>query len=64
MARWNAVVRLPDFPDRVTAERYANAEFSLSLVGVYAVAAEEIAAEQRRVIERERRKRREADDGA
>lgn len=55
MARWNATVRLPDFPTRQKAEQYAAAEYSRSLIRVESVADEEIAREERAGRERNKR---------
>ena len=53
MARWNAIVRLPDFPNKRAAEAYAAAEFRVSLVGVVSVADDEVAREERAARKRE-----------
>lgn len=59
MARWRALVCLPDFPTRQAAEAYAEAEYSRSLVEVISVASDEIGHAAR--ASRERRQQEEKD---
>lgn len=64
MARWLALVTLPEFSTRVEAERYAAAEYSRSLVRVESVASFEVGEEERRAIRDRRRLADDEEDGA
>lgn len=59
MARWLALIVLPDFPDALAAERYAAVEFSRSLIRVESRASWEVGEEERRRLAARRARRRE-----
>jgi hypothetical protein len=63
MARWLALVSLPEFATRDQAERYARIEFSRSLIRVESVASWEVAEEERQVALRTLRRRAPRDPG-
>ena len=47
MARFEIRIAIPEFPDRWSAERWAALEYGPRLRGVYSVASEEVAREER-----------------
>ena len=55
MARWLALVVLPDFPSRLEAERYAAVEYSRSLVRIESRASWEVGEAERQMIAQRRR---------